>query len=197
MRRVDLVTCAPTQSLAEIHTASSIFSDVLWYIAVFVAAWAVFLVTYVVAARLRWIENVDGRLVIMANLSALVAAIVSWLFFERHFSSPNVFWLATITAPIGFLGFCGIFILVGPANVDRSVTFSILTAFKNLEGRETPSERLIEAVPFDRIFEKRLRELLMYGVIELEGNRVRLMPSGERARRFYLWLGRVLNVTPQ
>lgn len=189
--------CILTRFLAEIHTDSSILSDVFWYSVVFVAAWLIFFVAYVVAARLRWVENVDGRLVVMGNLSALAAGVLSWVFLGGHFSSPNVFWLATISAPIAFLGFCGIFILVGPANVDRSITFSILMAFAALENRETPNEKLIEAVPFDRIFDKRLRELSAYGVIELESNRVRLTRSGERARRFYLWLGRLLNIQPQ
>lgn len=163
----------------------------------FAASWVIFFAAYFLAARLRLIKNVDGRLVIMANLSALAAGVLSWLFLGTHFSSPNAFWLATITAPMSFLGFCGIFILVGPANVDRSVTFSILRAFKALENQETPNDRLIEAVPFDRIFRKRVRELSRHGVIELEGNRVRLTQSGDRARRFFLWLGRVLNIEPQ
>lgn len=186
-----------TSSFAEIHTDTPIISDVFWYGVVFVLAWTVFFVGYIIAARLRWVSNVDGRLVVMGCLSALAAGLLSWLFLGGHFSSPGAFWLATITAPIAFLGFCGIFILVGPANVDRSITFSILMAFAALEGRETPTERLIEVVPFDRIFTKRLRELSTYGVVEVTANSVRLTRTGEGTRRLYLWLGRLLNIQPQ
>jgi hypothetical protein len=163
----------------------------------FVAAWVVFVSTYVAAARLRWVANVDGRLVVMGILSAIVAGVLSWLFLGEHFSSPGAFWLATIAAPVAFLGFCGIFILIGPANVDRSITFSILQATKTLEHDETANTSLMEAVPFERIFNKRLRELSTHGVIKLQGNRARLTPLGDRTRRFYLWLGRLLNIEPQ
>jgi hypothetical protein len=181
----------------EFHTDLSIPSDLFWCAVVFVAAWVIYLVAYVVAAKFRWVKNVDQRLVIMANLSALAAGVLSWLFLGAHFSSPNAFWLATITAPIAFLGFCGIFILVGPANVDRSITFTILSAFKAVEDQDIPSAKLIETVPFDRIYHKRLRELSGAGVIELKANRVRITPLGDRALRFYRWLGHLLNVEPQ
>ena len=156
-----------------------------------------FLVIYVVAAKLRWVANVDERLVILGNLSAIAAGALSWLFLEEHFSSYNVFWLATVAAPIAFLGFCGIFILIGPANVDRSITFSILRAVKSLEVDETANINLIDAVPFDRILHKRLRELSTHGVINLQSGHPRLTPFGDRTRRFYLWLGRLLNIQPQ
>jgi hypothetical protein len=157
----------------------------------------IFLVMYVAAAKLRLVANVDGRLVILGNLSAIGAGVLSWLFLEEHFSSSNVFWLATVAAPIAFLGFCGIFILIGPANVDRSITFSILQAIKSLEGDETPKIKLIDAVPCDRILHKRLRELSTHGVIKLQDGHARLTPFGDRTRRFYLWLGRLLNIQPQ
>lgn len=175
----------------------SIASDVFWYGVVFVATWLIFLVAYVLAARLRWVANVDGRLVVLGVLSAFAGGLLSWLCLGRCFSSANAFWMATLTSPIAFLGYCGIFILVGPANVDRSITFSILRSFAALENRETPHDKLIEIVPFDRIFEKRLRELTAHGVVVVEGGRARLTRGGKRVKRFYLWLGRVLNIEPQ
>jgi hypothetical protein len=181
----------------ENETYPSIISDLLWWAAVFVMAWLIYFFAYLVAARLRWVSNIDLRLVVMGNLTALAAGVLSWLFLGEHFSSPNAFWLATITAPIAFLGFCGLFILLGPANVDRSITFTILTAFKAVEDQEMPNAKLIETVPFDRIYQKRLRELSRSGVIELTGNRVKIMPLGDRALRFYRWLGRLLNIEPQ
>ena len=181
----------------ENDTYPSIISDLLWWAAVFVAAWMIYFIVYLVAARLRWVENIDLRLVVMGNLSALAAGVLSWLFLGGNFSSPNAFWLATITAPIAFLGFCGLFILLGPANVDRSITFSILTAFKAVEDQEMPNAKLIETVPFDRIYQKRLQELSRSGVIKLTGNRVKIMPLGDRALRFYRWLGHLLNIEPQ
>lgn len=187
----------PTLSAKEIHTDTSILFDLFWCGVVFVAAWVIFFAAYVVAARLRWIKGLDPRLVLMACLSAVTAAGLSWLFLGHCFSSPNALWLATVTAPLAFLGFCGLFILTGPANVDRSITVSILTAVSTLETQDGAIEKLKAAVPFDRILEKRIREMSAYGAIELNAGRVRLTSSGNRTRRFFLWLGRQLNITPQ
>jgi hypothetical protein len=183
--------------IPEIQMNPSIFSDVFCCGLLFAVAWMIFFTAYLAAARLRWVRNVDWRLIVLVVLSAIATGILSWLALRGCFSSPNAFWLATIAAPIAFIGFCGIFILIGPANVNRSVTFSMLRAFKALEGNEAANGTPIDAVGFDRIFNKRIRELSMAGVIEVRGGRVRLTPLGDRTRRFYLWLGRLLNVEPQ
>ncbi|UYN97344.1 MAG: hypothetical protein KIT25_10580 [Enhydrobacter sp.] len=180
----------------EDHTLS-IVSDLCWYGAVFLAAWVVYILAYVVAARLRWVKNVNRRVVIMANLSALITGVLSWLLLGTQFSSPNTWWIATVTAPIAFLGFCAIFIFMGPANVDRSVSFSILLALKDHEGKTIPRDQLIDVVPFERIFQKRLQELIQYGLIALPDDRIQITPQGKRTIRFFRWLGRLLNVDPQ
>jgi hypothetical protein len=191
MRGFDLATNEET------NTSPSILSDLLLCGLLFVLAWAIFFVAYVGAARLRWVSNVNWRLIVLAVLSAITAGLLSWLILRGCFSSPNAFWLATISAPIAFIGYCGIFILTGPTNVDRSVTFSMLRAFKAVEEGTAGDKSAIDAVGFDRIFKKRIREMSMAGVIEVEGTGVRLTPLGDRTRRFYLWLGRLLNVEPQ
>lgn len=187
----------PTPSATEIHTDASILFDLIWCGVVFVVAWLIFVAGYVAAARLRWIAGLDPRLVMMAGLSAVAAAVLSWLFLGQCFSSPNALWLAIIAAPVAFLGFCGLFILTGPANVDRSITVSILMAVKSLETQAGSHEKLEAAVPLQRILEKRIREMSAYGAIELDAGRVSLTRSGDRTRRFFLWLGRQLNITPQ
>jgi len=187
----------PLVAVLEIKTNASILSDLLWCGLLFVVTWVIFFAAYLAAARLRWVSNVNWRLIVLAVLSAIAAGVVSWLFLWARFSSPNAFWLATVAAPIAFIGYCGIFILTGPTNVDRSVTFSMLRAIKSLEDHEPPTTRPIDAVGFDRIFSKRIREMSMAGVIEVQGSRIRLTPLGDRTRRFYTWLGRVLNVEPQ
>jgi len=105
--------------------------------------------------------------------------------------------MASVTAPICFLGFCGIWVLLGPVTVDRSITLTILAALKAVDGRELSHDKLMAAVPFDRIYSKRMKELSGSGVIQLRPNGVKVTPKGERALRLYLWLGRLLNVELQ
>jgi len=176
---------------------ASILSDLLLCGLLFVLAWVIFFAAYIGAARLRWVSNVNWRLIVLAVLSAIATGLLSWFVLHGYFSSPNAFWLATIAAPIAFIGYCGIFILTGPTNVDRSVTFNMLRAFRAVEDGTAGDKPAIDVVGFDRIFKKRIREMSMAGVIEVEGTRIRLTTLGDRTRRFYLWLGRLLNVEPQ
>ena len=181
----------------ESRTTSVIFPDLCWWGVVFAASWAIYFAIYLISAKLRWVENVDRRLVLIGNLSALAGGILSWLLLRSDFSSPAAFWMATVTAPITFLGFCGTFILLGPVTVDRSITLAILSALKSVEDRELPNSKLIEVVPFDRIYQKRLKELSKSGVIELKGNTVKVTRKGEFALRIFLLIGHLLNVKQQ
>lgn len=172
-------------------------NDLLWYGVVFLAAWIIYAVAYIGVAKLGAVRGVGGSTVLLGIVSAVLTGILAWIFLGDRFSSANVHLLASVTAPICFLGFCGIWVLLGPVTVDRSITLTILAALKAVETRELPSERLMAAVPFDRIYGKRLKELSGSGIIELHPSGVKVTPKGERALRLYLWLGRLLNVELQ
>ena len=94
-----------------------------------------------------------------------ITAVLSWWLAGGLFSSGAVHALASLTAPFAFLGFCGIYVLIGPVTVDRSITLSILSAFANSRTKGLSRVELQACVPFDRIFEKRLRELEMSGTL--------------------------------
>lgn len=173
------------------------YQDLLWYLFVFLAAWVIYFIAYVGGARIGFIRGIGPSTVATGVGAALLAGILSWLYLADRFSSGSAHILACVTAPICFLGFCGIWVLLGPVTVDRSITLTILRALESVEGTAISNEHLISAVPFDRIYEKRLKELSNSGVIELHGNRVMVTPKGKRALRMYLWLGRLLNVALQ
>ncbi|HVA14961.1 MAG TPA: hypothetical protein VNF99_17070 [Stellaceae bacterium] len=172
-------------------------ADLLWYAAVFLATWVVYAVAYVGAARLGLVRGVGFGTVVLGVSTAALTGFLSWIFLVGRFSSVGAHVLASATAPLCFLGFCGIWILLGPVTIDRSITLTILSALKAVESRQLSNDRLMAAVPFDRIYGKRLKELSGSGVIELRANGVRVTPKGERVLRLYLWLGRLLNVELQ
>ena len=172
----------------------AVYVDMILYALVFVSAWTIYFFVYLVAAKLRWIANLELRLVSMGVVCALAAGLASGILLEPYFSSASTFWMATLTAPIAFLGFCAVFILNGPAVVDRSISMTVLRTVKNLEESHNPSLRLIDSVPFERIFNKRVRELSSGGLIEASGSGFRVTRLGNRTLKFFDWLGRRLNV---
>ncbi len=174
-----------------------IAGDLLWYFLVFVAAWLIYGAMYIGGAKLGLVRDIGPVTVAVGVGAAILAGLFSWIYLGEQFSSPSVHFLASVSAPVCFLGFCGTWILLGPVTVDRSITLTILRALKAVEGKSLSDEQLMQAVPFDRIYGKRLKELSGSGVIDLHGNGVTITPKGARALRLYLWLGRLLNVELQ
>ena len=174
-----------------------LIADLFWYAAIFVVAWVIYAALHAGAAQLRVVQGVGNSTVALGVIGALFAGVLGWLFLAPRFSSPSAYELAVITAPICFLGYCGIWVLLGPVTVDRSITLTILRALYAINGQNLPNQRLRAAVPFDRIYEKRLRELTLSGVIEPGADDFRITPKGARALKLYFWLGRVLNVEMQ
>jgi len=174
-----------------------LINDVVWYVAIFLSAWLIYVVAHVATAQIGLVNGAGISTVAVGVASAIGSGLFSGLFLQAHFSSPGVADLASFTAPVCFLGFWSIWLLLGPTGVDRSITVTILSAFKSLEGKSLTAEQLMEAMPFDRIYNKRLEEMVGVGVVELTGNGVRVTAKGTRILQAYRWLGRLLKVRAQ
>jgi hypothetical protein len=175
---------------------SSLAMDLASFLLIFACCWVLFFASHALAAALGLVSGVGQRLVALAVVVAGIAAVLSWWLAGGLFSGSAVHALASLTAPFAYLGFCGIYFLIGPVTVDRSITLSILSAFANSGTKGLSRGQLQGCVPFDRIFEKRLRELEMSGTLTL-GDGVRVTERGERILGFYKWLARVFRVNFQ
>jgi hypothetical protein len=173
------------------------FMDLTWYAVIFAAAAAIFFAAHVIAAHFRIVSGATSRVVALAVFAAVATGLLSGLLFGSCFSSPEVHALASITAPICFLGFCGVYMLIGPVTVDRSITLTILEALLAVQDQELAEDRLMGAVPFERIFGKRLIELESGGFIRRHRGSIKVCASGERMLRAYLRMGRLLNIELQ
>jgi len=170
-----------------------VVADLAAFLLVFAVCWGFFLVSHVLCASLGIVRGVDRRTVALATLSACIVGILTWLWAGSLFSTVNVQALVSVVAPFSFLGFCGIYILIGPVTVDRSITLSILSALEASETKGLDRRQLQDCVPFDRIFEKRMRELERSGTLSF-GDQVMVTPRGARILRLYIWLGRMFRV---
>jgi hypothetical protein len=172
---------------------SSLAVDFVAFLLIFAFCWLLFLASHAVTAALGLVAGVDRRVVVLALIVAGVTGVVSWLLPGDWFSGTAVHALASLAAPFAFLGFCGIYILVGPVTVDRSITLSMLTALSNSDTKGLSRADLRTRVPFDRIFEKRMRELERSGTLTFV-DEVKVTQRGERILRLYVRLARIFRV---
>jgi hypothetical protein len=172
---------------------SSLAMDLASFLLIFACCWLLFFASHSLGAALGLMNGVGPRLVGLAVVVAGITVILSWRLAGDLFSGGAVHAMASLTAPFAVLGFCGIYVLIGPVTVDRSITLSILSAFANSGTQGLSRAKLQACVPFDRIFEKRLRELEMSGTLTLADG-VRVTERGERILRFYSWLARTFRV---
>jgi hypothetical protein len=174
-------------------TAAAFLGDLAAFLAIFAFCWLLFIAGHAAAASFGLISGVDRRTVVLAVVAAVAAGALSWFFIGGWFSGPGVHALASVTAPFAFIGFCGIYVLIGPVTVDRSITLTILTALIASETRGLSRAELQTRVPFDRIFEKRMRELEKSGTLTFV-DEVKITPRGARILGLYVRLARILRV---
>jgi hypothetical protein len=163
---------------------------------VFALCWVLFLGGHAALASLGILQGIDRRIVALAVFAALASSGVTWMLPAGWFGSAETRLLSSLAAPFSFLGFCGIYILIGPVTVDRSITLAMLIALIEADTKGLSRTELQAKVPFDRIFGKRIRELEASGTLRLAGQ-VELTPRGARILRLYVWLGRVFRVNFQ
>jgi hypothetical protein len=171
--------------------------DLAWYFLIVGIGGVMFIAAHILAARAGLVSGANGRLVMLALVVAAAAGAFSWFLLSARFSTAEVHALASVTAPVCFLGFCGIYMLIGPVTVDRSITLTILEALLAVQDQGLAEDRLISAVPFERIFGKRLIELESGGFIRRQRGSFKVCASGERVLRAYLRMGRLLNIELQ
>ncbi len=172
---------------------TSLFFDLLGFLGTAFLAAVLFLGLHLVAASLKLMRGVNYWTVVLAVVCAVLAGIVAWAQLGGWFSSPAVHALASVASPITFLGFCGIYILIVPVTINRSISLSMLIALEASQHKRLMRDQLQAEVPFHRIFEKRLRELELSRSIDASGP-VTITPTGMRIIRLYVRIARLFNV---
>jgi hypothetical protein len=169
-------------------------SDTLLYFGVVILAGLVFLPLHAITIRAFGGSRIITALNVSIALSALAGAIAGRWLFGGGLTCPGAGILAPVAGALTFAGFAGIYGLIGPVSVDRSVSSHIVSLVYL-----APSHRIAEAELFrlythGDVLQKRFDECVEAGIIAREGNELTTTPLGARIARTYLTMGRLLGI---
>src|SRR5438874_4732461 len=154
--------------------------DLLAFLAVFALCWVVFMPLHVVAVRLRRGANLLTTVNAAIVGSAIAAAAGSWLWLGGMFSSDQVKAVACVGAGLSFLGFGGLYNLLGPASVDRSISAHIIKLIYLSPRHRIDEAELFKLYTHSDVLEKRFNECAEIGFIERRGKELGLTSKGRR-----------------
>jgi hypothetical protein len=168
--------------------------DLLAYFAVLALCWVVFMPLHIVAVRLRHGANLLTTVNSAIVASAIVVGAGSWLWLGAMFSSDSVKAVACVGAGMSFLGFGGLYNLLGPASVDRSISAHIIKLIYLSPRHRIEETELFKLYTHSDVLEKRFNECAEVGFIERRGQELGLTAKGRRVAVFYIELARILGM---
>lgn len=169
-------------------------TDLLLYVSVFVISGLIFLPLHVLAVRMKRGENVLLMVNLAVGASAVAAAVIVWLSLGHLFSSEGAKAVACVGGAVSFLGFGGLYNLLGPTSVDRSISAHILNLIYQAPGHRMTKEELFGYYTHADVLEKRFEECAHIGVIETHDSHLTLTARGRRIGLLYTVIGRVLGI---
>jgi len=168
--------------------------DALLYLAIAAICGVVFVPMHVVAVRARRGEKLVRSLAVTIALSAVIGAAVGWWVLGSGFTSQDTRLLASVAGGLTFAGYAGVYCLVGPISVDRSVSSHIAELVFLGPGHRLKQADLFRLYTHADVLEKRFRDCLETGIIERRGEELAMTPWGATIARFYLALGKGLGM---
>lgn len=139
------------------------------------------------------VQKLITTLTVLTIVGALLTALVCWAWWGELLGHPDRL-LALVSGGTTYAGLSGIYILIGPASADRSLSAHItIHLVRTPHGRLAPSELLKRYDP-QGIFQKRFRELEAVGVATREGGELQITAKGRRIAKMYLVLLKMLRL---
>ena len=168
--------------------------DLLLYFVTVGLCGAVFLLVHVVVIRATHGQQLIRMLAACIALSALVGPSIGWWILGDSFTSPSARLLACVGGALTFVGFAGVYCVLGPISVDRSVSSHIVELVYLGPGHRLKKAELFELYTHADVLEKRFQDCLETGIIERDGEELATTPRGERIARIFLALGNGLGM---
>jgi hypothetical protein len=170
------------------------FKDLGLYFAVIAVCGAVFLLSHLAAIRLRRGDRLLTTLSVAIGFSAFAGAGLGWWLFGGEFSSAGARLVACAGAALTFPGYAGLYALMGPASVDRSISAHIVNLIYLAPRHRLKEGELFKLYTHEDVLEKRFRECMESGIIERRSDELGVTPRGARIARFYISLGKMLRM---
>ncbi len=169
-------------------------TDTLLFFAVVALAGLIFLPLHVVAIRALGGAKLITALNISIVLSAGAGGAAGWWLFGSEFTCRGAGILALVAGGLTFAGFAGIYGLVGPVSVDRSVSSHIVSLIYLAPSHRISETQLFGLYTHDDVLRKRFNECVATGIVARHGNELTVTSRGARIARAYLVLGRLLGI---
>jgi hypothetical protein len=164
------------------------------YFAIIAIGGVVFLPLHIVLIR-----SMGGRKLITSinaaiGLSTVAAVAGGWFFLRPYFSAPGAASVALVGGAISFATLAGLYGLLLPSSVDRSVSVHIVKLLYLAPKQRMTEEQLFRLYTHEDVLEKRFLDCLATGIIKREGGELVLTPHGARIAWLYMTVGEGLGM---
>ena len=168
-------------------------SDLGYFGLIFIINLSLFFVVHIVYFRVFLINKINTVFTIINLACCGVTGLVGWLAIGPSFSNQTIMIVATIGSVGAAYGLCGLYALLGPIFVDRSVSAAMMARLARApDGRER-EDHLSEELG-RLIFDKRFIEHEAVGVITRSNGWAQITPKGHLIGSAYVLLGKLLRI---
>jgi hypothetical protein len=168
--------------------------DLAMFLAIMAIGAVVFLPLHVVAVRAVGGARLITTLIAVIGASTIAAVLGGWLLFDRYFSSAGAATLAYVAAALCFAAYAGLYSLLLPSSVDRSVSVHIVKLLYLAPNHRMTEAELFSLYTHGDMLEKRFNDCLATGIIKREGEELVLTPQGARIAWLYMTVGEGLGM---
>jgi hypothetical protein len=163
--------------------------DLGLFFAILVIGGVVFLPLHIVVLRARSGAQLITSLNATIGISTITGVAAVWLLFGDQFSSPGAALVAYVGGALCFAAYAGLYGLLLPSSVDRSVSVHIVSLLALAPGRRMTEAELFEVYTHDDMLQKRFLDCVNTGIIEREGDQLVLTKKGAAIARLYTFVG--------
>jgi hypothetical protein len=168
--------------------------DLALFFAMLAIGGVVFLPLHILALRARGGAHLITTLNAVIGISTIAAVGAGWLLFDDRFSSSSAATLAYVAGALCFAAYAGLYSLLLPSSVDRSVSVHIVKLLYLAPRQRMTEQELFSLYTHGDVLEKRFNDCLSTGIIKRDGNELTLTPHGARIAWLYMAVGEGLGM---
>ena len=168
--------------------------DLGLFFAILVIGGLVFLPLHIVVLRARGGAKLITSLNASIGISTFAGVVAVWLLFDDQFSSPGAAAVTYVGGALTFAAYAGLYGLLLPSSVDRSVSVHIVSLLALAPGRRMTEAELFNVYTHDDMLQKRFADCVNTGIIERNGDQLVLTKKGAQIAWLYTFVGEGLGM---